>query len=117
MNANVNFGYAALTCAVLCLLYSLGYVMFSSIESYSRWSALLVHPPSTGEYMIAAVADRNMVCSIVLVTLFPSFPMFYFAQFFGFINSEVNMLGISFMNFISKVLFALVLMDGHTEVI
>ena len=66
--------------------------------------------------MIAAVADRNLYCSVILLALFPTFPMLYFGQFFGFFTSEINMIGTSFANFIAKSLFAFVLMDGHMEV-
>ena len=76
-----------------------------------------MNPPSTQEYMIAAVANRNYNSSMYIAVFFPVFPILYFGLFFGVISVETNHLGVAFFNFFAKVIFTIYLMEGHTEVL
>jgi hypothetical protein len=110
-------GLCSLACSVLTFCYAVGRNFWSAYKNHLRWNKIIDESCIIPEvHALAAVASRNLICSIVIIVMMPLFPVAYFARFSGLVSDDTCYFATSILNYSAKVLFVHFVMDGHLEV-
>lgn len=69
------------------------------------------------QYIQLRVARRKLLAATYLVVILPVYPLVYFLGAFNVLEKDIVSLTILFLNFVGKTLYAVSVMDVHTEIL
>ena len=110
-----QMGVCALILSVVLVIYAL--VMNVVNGYYAYLSSVERGISNPVDYVCFAISRRRLQCSIYLFGICLFFPVTFFSRVFVIIDTPTMFTIFSVLNFISKNLFAILLMEGHLEVL
>lgn len=110
-----QMGVYALIVAACAVPYALIMNVVDAYSSYAKTIAIGMASPS--EYVAFTISRRRLETSIYLLIICLFFPATFFSRAFGLVGSNFVFAAFAILNFWSKNLFAMFLMEGHLEVL
>lgn len=107
---NRNLSILSLGTSVVAIQYSLTMNVRGAYNAMIRDSLVGMESPES--YLSHTISVRRLHCAVYLYVICLFFPLVFFSRVFGLISNNLVFSALAILNFISKNLFAIYLMEG-----
>jgi class 3 adenylate cyclase len=113
----VSFKIAVVSISMSCLtmFFVLVSIFVLSVRAHAEFCRSDVDATSISQYLGFLVARKRLNSCIWIVLIFPLFPVVYFSRVCTIIDHDQTTFAFAVLNFVSKSLFIVILMEGHLD--